>query len=207
MTPPRVADAGELSRRIEAGEWVVDLRSRTAFAAGHLVGALNFELGTSLATYLGWLIPWSMPLTLIGDTPAAVAMAQRDLCRIGIDRIESAAWGPPSVWAGDQRLEQFPTADFATLAGRADRASLVVLDVRRSGERQDSHIGGSVHIPLHELSARMAELPAGEIWVHCAAGYRAAVAASFLAARGRQVVAINDQFGSASESGLPVVIG
>jgi hydroxyacylglutathione hydrolase len=207
MTPPRVADAGELSRRIEAGEWVVDLRSRTAFAAGHLVGALNFELGTSLATYLGWLIPWSMPLTLIGDTPEAVAMAQRDLCRIGIDKIESAAWGPPSVWAAGQRLEQFPTADFATLAGRADRASLVVLDVRRFGERQDSHIWGSVHIPLHELSARMGELPAGEIWVHCAAGYRAAVAASFLAARGRQVVAINDQFGSASESGLPVVTG
>jgi hydroxyacylglutathione hydrolase len=207
MTPPRVADAGELSRRIEAGEWVVDLRSRTAFATGHLVGALNFELGTSLATYLGWLIPWSMPLTLIGDTPEAVAMAQRDLCRIGIDKIESAAWGPPSVWAAGQRLEQFPTADFATLAGRADRASLVVLDVRRFGERQDSHIWGSVHIPLHELSARMGELPAGEIWVHCAAGYRAAVAASFLAARGRQVVAINDQFGSASESGLPVVTG
>jgi hydroxyacylglutathione hydrolase len=207
MAPPRVADGAELSRRIDDGEWVVDLRSRTAFAAGHLVGALNFELGTSLATYLGWLIPWSMPLTLIGDTPDAVAMAQRDLCRIGIDKIESAAWGPPSVWAAGQRLEQFPTADFATLAGRADRASLVVLDVRRFGERQDSHIWGSVHIPLHELSARMGELPAGEIWVHCAAGYRAAVAASFLAARGRQVVAINDQFGSASESGLPVVTG
>lgn len=207
LSPPRVADAAELSRRIEAGEWVVDLRSRTAFAAGHLVGALNFELGMSLATYLGWLIPWSMPLTLIGDTPDAVAMAQRDLCRIGIDKIESAAFGLPSVWGGGQRLEQFPTADFATLAGRADRASLVVLDVRRFGERQDSHIGGSVHIPLHELSARIGELPAGEVWVHCAAGYRAAVAASFLAARGRQVVAINDQFGSASESGLPVVTG
>ena len=46
LSPPRVADAAELRRRIEAGEWVVDLRSRTAFAAGHLAGALNFELGT-----------------------------------------------------------------------------------------------------------------------------------------------------------------
>ena len=104
------------------------------------------------------------------------------------------------MWAAGQRLEQFPTADFATLAGRADRGSLVVLDVRRRGEWQVSHIEGAVHIPLHELAGRMAELPDGEIWVHCEAGYRAAVAASFLAARGRQVVAINDQFSSAAES-------
>ncbi len=207
LTPPRLADASELSRRIAAGEWVVDLRSRTAFAAGHLVGSLNFELGTSLATYLGWLIPWSMPLTLIGDTPASVVTAQRDLCRIGIDKIESAASGPTSAWAADLRLEQFPTADFATLAGRPDRGSMVVLDVRRIAERQASHIEGSVHIPLHELAGRMADLPDGEIWVHCEAGYRAAVAASFLAARGRHVVVINDQFSSAAESGLPVVIG
>jgi rhodanese-related sulfurtransferase len=207
LTPPRVADAAELSRRIEAGEWVVDLRTRTAFAAGHLVGTLNFELGTGLATYLGWLIPWSMPLTLIGDTPESIAAAQRDLCRIGIDRIEAAASGSPSVWAAGADLEQFPTVDFATLARRADRGSLVLLDVRLLGEWQDGHIEGSVHIPLHQLAARMAEIADGEIWVHCAAGYRAAVAASFLAARGRRIVAINDDFSAAADAGLPVVTG
>ena len=68
LSPPRRADSAELRRRIDAGEWVVDLRSRTAFAAGHLRGALNFESGANLATYLGWLIPWGTPLTLIGDS-------------------------------------------------------------------------------------------------------------------------------------------
>ena len=34
LSPPELADATELRRRIEAGEWVVDLRTRTAFAAG-----------------------------------------------------------------------------------------------------------------------------------------------------------------------------
>ena len=93
LDAPRRADAPELRRRIDAGEWVVDLRSHTAFAAGHLRGTLNFQLGSGLATYLGWLIPWGTPLTLIGDTPQAVAEAQRELCRIGIDRIEAAATG------------------------------------------------------------------------------------------------------------------
>ena len=202
---PRLAQPAELRSRIDAGEWVVDLRSRTAFAAGHLRGTLNFELGSGLATYLGWLIPWGTPLTLIGDTPDAVAAAQRDLCRIGIDRIESAASGAPGVWAAGERLGQFPTADFATLAARAGRGSLVVLDVRRAAEWQSSHIDGAMHVPLHELAARMGEIPDREIWVHCQAGYRAAVAASLLAARGRPVVAINDQFSAAQQSGLGVV--
>jgi rhodanese-related sulfurtransferase len=64
-----------------------------------------------------------------------------------------------------------------------------------------------VHIPLHELAGRMAEIPAGEIWVHCQAGYRSAVAASMLAARGRQVVAINDGFSAAAEAGLTISAG
>jgi hydroxyacylglutathione hydrolase len=202
---PRVADPAELRGRIEAGEWVVDLRSRTAFAAGHLPGALNFELGTGLATYLGWLMPWPTPLTLIGDTAEAIAAAQRSLCRIGIDKIEGAASALAPGWAGGHVLEAFPSADFATLAGRADLGSLVLLDVRRRGEWEVAHLRGAVHIPLHELPARLSEIPAGEIWVHCEAGYRAAVAASLLAARGRQVVAINDKFSSAAECDLPIL--
>lgn len=54
LTPPAEADSAELRGRLEAGEWVVDLRSRTAFAAGHLLGSLNFGLDGSFATYLGW---------------------------------------------------------------------------------------------------------------------------------------------------------
>jgi hydroxyacylglutathione hydrolase len=202
LSPPRRADPAELRRWIDAGEWVADLRSRTAFAAGHLRGSLNFEGGSNLATYLGWLIPWGMPLTLIGDSAAAVADAQRELCRIGVDRIKAAATGAPGQWAAGARLEQFPTADFAELAARADRDSLVVLDVRRDSEWRAGHLDGAVHVPLHELAVRMADIPAGEIWVHCQGGYRAAVAASMLAARGRQVVAINDAFSSAQQAGL-----
>ena len=61
LSPPAEADASELRRRIEAGEWVVDLRTRTAFAAGHAPGTLNFGLDGGFATYLGWLITWGTP--------------------------------------------------------------------------------------------------------------------------------------------------
>ena len=40
LSPPAVAGPAQLAARIRAGEWVVDLRSRRAFAAGHVTGSL-----------------------------------------------------------------------------------------------------------------------------------------------------------------------
>jgi rhodanese-related sulfurtransferase len=80
----------------------------------------------------------------------------------------------------------------------------VVLDVRRPLEWAESHIAGARHIPLHELGGRAAELPGGEVWVHCQSGYRAIVAASLLAGRGRQVIGVDDDFGNAAAAGLPL---
>ena len=202
LATPSPADPAELRRRINAGEWVVDLRSRTAFAGGHMRGSLNFELGENLATYLGWLIPWGAPLTLVGDSAADVAEAQRELCRIGIDTIDSAASGPVADWAAGEQLESFRTADFATLATKAGNGALLVLDVRGDREWHDAHVESALHIPLHELPDRMDEIGGGEVWVHCHYGYCASVAASILSARGRSVVAIDDDFESARAAGL-----
>jgi rhodanese-related sulfurtransferase len=184
----------------------VDLRSRTAFAAGHLRGSLNFGSGSGLATYLGWLIPWGTPLTLIGASPQDVADAQRELCRIGIDAITAAAsW--PDAGLASQPLETYRTADFGALAAAAGNDDVVVVDVRRSREWQRSHLQVAMHIPLHELPARLGQIPDGVVWVHCEAGYRAAVAASMLAAQGRRVVAVDDQFAAAEDAGLATLAG
>jgi hydroxyacylglutathione hydrolase len=204
LTPPSEADAGELRRRIEAGEWVVDLRNRTAFAAGHAPGTLNFGIDGGFATYLGWLIPWGTPLTLLGETEEDVAEAQRELVRIGIDRLEARATGDPASWT-DGDLASFPTATFADLAQVRHHRQVVILDVRRTEEHDAARIAGAVNVPLHELPQRVGEVPEGEVWVHCAGGYRAGVAASFLDAAGRRLVAIDDTFDNAAEVGLHLV--
>ena len=208
LSPPGQADPAEIRRRIEAGEWVVDLRSRTVFAAGHVPGSVNFGLDGSFATYLGWLIDWGAPLTLLGETAADVARAQRELVRIGIDRPAAAATGTPADWvAGTGReVASFARATFADLAQVRHRRAVTVLDVRRAEEFGASAIQGAVHIPLHELPRRISEAPAGEVWVHCAAGYRASIAASLLAAAGRRVVAVDDAFGNARQAALPMIV-
>ena len=99
-------------------------------------------------------------------------------------------------------------ADFATLAaarpGRGPRlpAPDVVLDVRLTNEWNAGHLAGAVHIPLPELRQRMADLPPGVVWVHCRSGYRATIAASLLAAAGRQVVLVDDHVDQAARAGL-----
>jgi hydroxyacylglutathione hydrolase len=204
LSRPHQADAAELQRRIRAGEWVVDLRTRTAYAAGHVAGTLNFGLDGSFATHLGWLIPWGSPLTLLGETAWQVADAQRELARIGIDR-PAAATGGPAEWAGGRPLRSFPVASFAALAAVRRQRPVIVLDVRRNLEWARSRIDGAVHVPLHELPDRLGEVPDGEIWVHCHSGYRASAAASILDAAGRAVVTVDDDYDHAAAARLPVI--
>ena len=204
LSPPAIADAAELRRRIEAGEWVVDLRHRTAFAAGHAPGTLNFGLDGGFATYLGWLVTWGTPITLLGESAEDVAEAQRELVRIGIDRPAAHATGKPEDWS-DRELSSFATATFADLAQVRHHREVVVLDVRRADEHDAARIDGAVNVPLHELVSRLGDAPPGEVWVHCAGGYRASVAASVLDAAGRTLVAIDDTFDNAVQVGLQLV--
>lgn len=205
LSLPTEADPAELRRRIEAGEWVVDLRNRTAFAAGHVGGTVNFGLDGQFVTYLAWLMPWGTPVTLLGETAEDVAEAQRELVRVGIDRPAAMATGTVEDWAGGEPLRAYRTATFADLAGElAAGRSPLVLDVRRNQERAEQHIAGSLHIPIHEVLGRLDEVPAGPLWVHCAGGYRAGVVAALLDAHGIDVVAIDDSFDEAGPAGLPL---
>ncbi|GIE54523.1 MBL fold metallo-hydrolase [Amorphoplanes nipponensis] len=207
LSTPEHADAEQIRKRLADGEWVVDLRHRVAFAAGHVAGTLNFGLDGSFATYVGWLIPWGTPLTLLADSPDELALAQRELVRIGIDRPAAQATGTPADWAGGHGLESYPRATFADLAQVRHHRSVVVLDTRRALEAAAARIQDATHIPLHDLARRLDEVPDGEVWVHCAAGYRASIAASLLARAGRHVVAVDDDFDHARDAGLPVVTG
>ena len=103
--------------------------------------------------------------------------------------------GNPLEWGGGP-IAAFQRVTFADLAAvRASGHQPLVLDVRRSDERRDGGLDGTMHVPLHELPHRLAELPADRtIWVHCAAGYRASIAAGLLEASRRHVVLIDDRF-------------
>lgn len=211
LREPVRAEPEELRRRLDHGEWVVDLRSRKAYIVSHLAGTVSLGLDGPMVTWLGWMIDWGAPITLLGESRQQVGEAQRELARIGIDKFSAAAVGSPEELAADRgQLRSTPSATFADLAaaleGTTDGlpAPAVVLDVRTNNEFDASHVTDAVHIPLYELKDRIGEIPAGAVWVHCGSGYRAAAGASLLDAAGRTAVLIDDDFGTAAKAGVPM---
>ena len=87
----------------------------------------------------------------------------------------------------------------------ADGADRVVLDVRNPSEWAGGHLPEAVNIPVHELPGRLDEVPPGRVWVHCQAGYRAAVATGLLDRAGRDVVHVDDRLERVTDHGLVLV--
>jgi rhodanese-related sulfurtransferase len=79
-----------------------------------------------------------------------------------------------------------------------------VIDVRADDEWAAGHIAGALHIPLPDVVDRLDDIPDGVVWVHCAAGYRAAAAASLLARAGRDAIHVDDDWPNAAIAGLPI---
>jgi len=210
LEPVAVLEAARLAEALTGPAWVVDLRQRRAFAAEHLRGTVNLELGTNLTTYLGWIVPWESPIVLLAEHEGEITEARRLIACIGREKLLEAAHWPESLpTPGDGvDLGSYRVAGFSDLAtewpGREER-ELHVIDVRHPHEWHEGHLVGAQHLPVQELAARRAEVPpTGEVWVHCAAGFRAAAAASLLSGWGLSPVLIDDTWQHAVETGLPM---
>lgn len=83
-----------------------------------------------------------------------------------------------------------------------------VVDVRSSQEYAAGHVPGAVNIPLDELDARSADLPAGSpVHVICQSGGRSMKASELLATRGVQALSVADGTKGWIDAGRPVVSG
>lgn len=78
-----------------------------------------------------------------------------------------------------------------------EKSNIVLLDVRSASERQQNHIKGSLHIPLHDIQGRIKELERykeQEIVCYCLSGSRSVMAASKLRKLGYQVANLKGGF-------------
>ena len=214
LSLPQVATAQDIARRIAAGEWVVDLRHRRVFAADHVKGSLSFDVHGNAVTYLGWMIDWGTPITLLGADADEVQTMQRELVRIGIDRPVAYSVGAPSHWASDAApTSSYRRATHADMAqALAEDPDLPMLDLRRNSEFDDGFVAGAKHVPLHELRGRLDEVSEwasdnaahGPVWIYCGSGFRASAGASVLEAAGVDVVHVDDDFPNAEKAGLRI---
>ena len=185
-----------LSGLIAGGAVMVDVRPRAHFAREHLAGSINVELDGPFSAYLGWIFDWGSKFIVIASTEQEAQEAARQAARIGIDRIEG--WVKAGGWApGAVGLSSYPSITMAEFKNEQSGAGEQrVLDVRQDSEWSAGHLPGALHVPIQHLPAQAPELAAqpGTTYVHCASGYRAAIAASLLKAAGADVVHINGSF-------------
>lgn len=83
-----------------------------------------------------------------------------------------------------------------------------VVDVRSAQEYAAGHVPDAVNIPLDELDARRADLPAGApIHVICQSGGRSMKASELLATHGVQALSVAGGTKGWIDAGRPVVTG
>lgn len=202
LPAPRKLSVGELRNLAEREDLlVIDTRaSRSDFMLQHLPGSLYAPLTRAFPTAVGSMVEdETTPLYLIVEE-GKLEEAVRDLVRIGYDDIRG--WAEPRTLArhflnggAAGRVEEIDLVGMERLRAATDSDGPLVLDVRFASEYEAGHVPEALNASYTRLPEQLERLPEDrELLVHCATGARAAVAASWLAARGRRVKYVNDRF-------------
>ena len=188
---PQELDIAGLRELIADGGCVLDVRAPDRFDAGHLKGALSLPLGgRGLGTRAGWAVGLEDPIVIVAATLEAAKRVAILLHAAGLWNVEGVAAADPAAWVGAGLSVRTATA-LAPDSPRLVAGEWRLLDVRDPSEWDAGHIDPSLHLPLSALGdGRGVGLPGGRpLAVACAAGNRAALAASVLRRRGYPEVA------------------
>jgi hydroxyacylglutathione hydrolase len=170
---------------------ILDVRSKEAFAAAHIPGAINIPFGHNLPTWAGWVLPYNRPILVVPDDPAHMPEVATHLIRIGLDDVRGYLEGGMDAWeTAGYSLSTLTSMSVHELHDRlGQNEPLTVLDVRTEREWDAGHIEGAIHIHGGKLQERFADVPRDKpVAVVCGSGYRASIAASFLKREGYEDV-------------------
>jgi hydroxyacylglutathione hydrolase len=179
LRPVSLEETLELRR---AGVQLLDTREPAAFEGAHLVGSVNVGLGGSYATWCGTVLDGERPVVIVAEPGREQESAVR-LGRIGFDIVAGYLdGGMQALAARPELVGRVERVTAATLAEQLESPEPpAVVDVRTVREWDERRIEGSVNVPLARLAERIEELPRDRpLVVHCATGYRSAIAVSLL---------------------------
>jgi len=156
---------------------VIDVRDTEEFRKGHSPGAIHIRCRTEdkFETWLGSLVAPTEKFYLVAGNPMALEAAIYRTAKIGYEaNLISGIVNP----VGEK--SQLPTIDLAHF--REDPSAYTIIDVRNESEMTEGKIfGHAIHLPLHKLRSSVGKIPTDKpVVVHCAGGYRSAIAASIL---------------------------
>jgi hydroxyacylglutathione hydrolase len=168
---------------MNAGAQVLDIRSPTAFAAGHIPGSLSIWRD-GIPSFAGWFLDYEHPVVLIDDFNLGLETVARRLVRLGYDDLAGyLAGGFPAWYKAAQEVAAIGACSVQQLSERLQAESPFILDVRDiRNYHAVGHIRGAHHRYVGELPRHLSEIPRNDpIVVYCDAGWKGSLAASYLA--------------------------
>jgi rhodanese-related sulfurtransferase len=170
---------------------------------------VHIALSGQYAAWAGTLLGLETDVILVAGDAEKMAESRLRLARVGIERVIGYIEGGIDAWKRENLvLDQVPQISVEDLARlmRERKDDVQVLDVRRQGEWEDSHIEGTLLMPLNQLVRTMEELdPHRPVAVHCKSGFRSSIATSLLQRAGfRHVSNVTGGFDAWKAAGLPV---
>ena len=190
LREPPALKPHEFAGQMRGGAVVVDARSPEAFAGGHITGALNVGLSNSFSTWAGTVLEAGDRVLLVLEDPDRLWEASWQLLRTGYQLPIGWLSGGMQAWrTSGESVEVVDEISVGALERLLDDSDMTVLDVRQPAEWAEGHIRGAKFITGAEIPERLNELSMTEpLAVVCGSGYRSAVIASFLRARGHNEV-------------------
>ena len=79
--------AAQVYERVCSHCLIVDVRSKEAFSAAHILGAINIPMGPHLPTWAGWVLPYDHPTLIVLDNPDEMPQVVTHLIRVGFDDV------------------------------------------------------------------------------------------------------------------------
>jgi hydroxyacylglutathione hydrolase len=182
LRPYSVKEIKELTGEIQ----VLDIRSPTSFAGGHIPGSLSIWK-EGVPAFAGWVLTYDTPIILVDDFNCGLAEISRHFMRLGYDNLKGyLAGGFPAYFKSGSRIGRIEAWSVHDLAGKIGREDMFLLDVRSIvSVKNTGRIPGSYPIYIGELPGRLREVPRDRmVAVYCDAGFKGSLAVSILARNG-----------------------
>ncbi|MES2799665.1 MAG: MBL fold metallo-hydrolase [Bacteroidota bacterium] len=191
----------------EADFLILDTRNAQIFSEGFIPNAINIGLDGQFAPWVGAMIPDVKQDILLITAQGEEEEAVKRLARVGFDNVAGYLKGGFEAWKGAGKevdhVKRISAVDFAQNYSPSSK----VIDVRKPGEYEGSHVKGAKSVPLDFLANEMEAFPKDQQFIiHCQGGYRSMIAASILKARGfDNFLEVAGGFGAISQTAVPTV--
>jgi hydroxyacylglutathione hydrolase len=193
----------DFKSEVKKGAVILDVRTADEFEKGFITGSVNIGLNGQFAVWVGTLLNIQQPLVLITEKGKEQETILR-LARVGYEKIVGYLDGGIDSW--NEKKDTVKSITAGELLAYVQRG-IHVLDVRKPGEWNVSHLKEAQFVPLANMTKNLEDLDKNSSYVvHCGGGYRSMTAISMMKREGfKNLINVYGGFSAMVGAGLEVV--